>query len=224
MNISIFEVVGPIMIGPSSSHTAGAARLARIARMIAEKPFTHVSFGLHGSFADTYKGHGTDKALVAGALGIYEYDEALADSFQIAEKQNITFDFYPIDLDDMHENSVKITFTLEDEQLVEVCGSSIGGGLISIKKINNFETDFNARSSTLIINQYDKKGVIHEITEILLEFSINIGIMKVSRQAKGETACCIIETDSYISPEVVEKIRSSSNIITAQAINIEQEV
>lgn len=220
MNISIFEVAGPVMIGPSSSHTAGAARLARIARLIVEKPFKHVSFGLHGSFADTYKGHGTDKALVAGALGLYEYDEALSHSFELAEKQNISFDFYKTELEDMHENSVKITFTLEDDSKFSVCGSSIGGGQIVIKKINTFETEFDARSSTLIVNQYDKKGVVNDITTVLRDFDINIGIMKLSRTAKGERACCIIETDSFISKEVVEKIRKSANIISVQAINL----
>lgn len=220
MNISIFEVTGPIMIGPSSSHTAGAARLARIARLIVEKPFQHVSFGLHGSFADTYKGHGTDKALVAGALGLYEYDESLSCSFELAKEQNISFDFYKIELEDMHENSVKITFTLENNSEFSVYGSSIGGGQIVIKKINTFETEFDARSSTLIVNQYDKKGVVNDITTVLRDFDINIGVMKLSRTAKGEQACCIIETDSFIGKEVVEKIQQSPNIISVQAINL----
>ena len=94
MDISIFDVVGPIMIGPSSSHTAGAAKLSRVARLIVKEPFTHISFGLHGSFAKTYKGHGTDKALVAGALGLSEDSEALADSFKLVRRVSKIFELY----------------------------------------------------------------------------------------------------------------------------------
>ncbi len=220
MNISIFDVTGPVMIGPSSSHTAGAAKLGRIARLIAEKPFKKVSFGLHGSFADTYKGHGTDIALVAGALGIYEYDERLSKAFEIAKEQGIEYEFYKIELDDMHENSVKITFEFENGEKCDIFGSSIGGGQVKIVKINEFDTEFNATAPTIIINQYDKKGVISHISRVLFDYNINIAVMKLSRTAKGKNACTIIETDSSISKEVVDKLRLIENIISVQAINI----
>ena len=106
MDISIFDVLGPIMIGPSSSHTAGAAKLSRSARQIAKGEIKHISFGLHGSFAQTYKGHGTDKALVAGALGLKEYDEGIVNAFELAKQKEIGYDFYKIELDNVHENTV----------------------------------------------------------------------------------------------------------------------
>ncbi len=220
MNISIFDVTGPVMIGPSSSHTAGAAKLGRIARLIAEKPFKKVSFGLHGSFADTYKGHGTDIALVAGALGMYEYDERLSQAFEIAKKEGIEYEFYKTELDDMHENSVKITFTFDDGTQCNVWGSSIGGGQIKIVRINEFDTEFNATAPTLIVNQYDKKGVISNISKVLFDCNINIAVMKLSRTARGKNACTVIETDGKIPENVVNTLRGIENIISVQAINV----
>ena len=219
MNKSIFEIIGPIMVGPSSSHTAGAARLSRIARMIVGVPFTKVSFGLHGSFAKTYKGHGTDKALVAGALGLSEDDFGLAKSFELAKESAIDYDFYEIELEDCHENTVKITFYDGNEQLCEVIGSSVGGGNIIITSINGFDMEFSARVSTLVIQQHDRKGSISAITGVLADNNINIGNMKFSRKAKGKLACCIIETDSDITPKVVDEVCRLNDVIDAKYIN-----
>lgn len=220
MDISIFDVTGPIMIGPSSSHTAGAAKLARAARQIVGKPFTHVSFGLHGSFAKTYKGHGTDRALVAGILGLKEDDEGLAKSFELAKKQGITFDFHEVELEGVHENSVKITFTLEDEKIFTVTGSSIGGAQIVIREINGFITEFTASSPTLLIHQYDQKGVISDISTVLANNDINIGVMKLSRQGKGALASCIIEIDDVVPEEVVESLRKIEYVLSVQSIHV----
>lgn len=221
MDVSIFKVTGPVMVGPSSSHTAGAARLGRVAKIIAAGPFSRVSFGLHGSFAKTYKGHGTDRALVAGILGLREDDERLADSFSLAQKAGINFDFYEIELDGMHENSVKITFYMDDGTIKEVVGSSIGGGQILIRKINGFETEFSAQMPTLVISQYDKRGMVSAVTGILAHNEINIAVMKLSRQARGEVACCIIETDDAIPDSVTQALRQVENVISVQALNIQ---
>ncbi|CDB75385.1 l-serine dehydratase iron-sulfur-dependent beta subunit [Clostridium sp. CAG:265] len=128
-NIGIFDVLGPIMIGPSSSHTAGAARLGKIARTIVNKPIKDVTFLLHGSFKETYKGHGTDRALVAGILGMMPDDERLRDALLIAEKEGLEVHFLPADLGQVHPNTVKIVMTDCDDINWEVLGSSIGGGL-----------------------------------------------------------------------------------------------
>lgn len=218
LDVSIFEVAGPIMIGPSSSHTAGAAKLARIARQIVGVPFSHVSFGLHGSFARTYQGHGTDKALVSGALGLREDDERLRQAFLLAKQKGIGFDFYEIDLDQMHENSVKMTFFHMDGRKSEVIGSSIGGGQIMIKYIDGFETEVTAQSPTLIIRQYDRKGVVSDISRVLANSHINIGIMKLSRKAKGDDASMVIETDDVIPVQVVENLKKLENVISVNAI------
>lgn len=220
MNISIFEVLGPIMIGPSSSHTAGAERLARMARLIAAKPFSHVSFGLHGSFAKTYKGHGTDKALVGGVLGLWEDDERLRCSLEIAQERGLGYDFYEADLGDMHENSVAITFTLADGGKREIIGSSIGGGQIIIRRIDGFEMELSLNAPTLIIFQNDKKGVVSDVAKKLAENDLNIGVMKISRNAKGDIACCIIEVDNDIPLSIVDDISKLPNIRSVQAVNI----
>ena len=220
MDISIFDVVGPIMIGPSSSHTAGAAKLSRVARLIVKEPFTHISFGLHGSFAKTYKGHGTDKALVAGALGLSEDSEALADSFKLAKNQGLEFDFYEIELEGVHENTVKMTLTMLDGSQNVVVGSSIGGGQFEIIEINGFVTNMSLQLPTIVINQYDKKGVISEVSGILAEHSLNIATMKLSRTGKGDRACCIIEIDGEIPEEIEQEIMRNKNIISVKVINI----
>ena len=224
MDISIFKALGPIMIGPSSSHTAGAARIARMARLIAAGDFSHVSFGLCGSFSHTYKGHGTDRALVAGALGLREDDERLADSFELAKKAGLSWDFYHAELEDAHENTVIITFSMNNGEKQEVIGSSIGGGQIMINSINGFTTDISAQHSTLVISQHDRRGVVSKVSGVLAQREINIGTMKVSRNAKGETAFCIIETDNHLPDDVVESIKAIDEIISVRAINIgEQE-
>lgn len=220
MNMSIFDVVGPVMIGPSSSHTAGAARLARIARLIVGKPFHRVTFGLHGSFAKTYKGHGTDLALVAGVLGLYEDDEKLSEAFTIADAQGISYSFYEEELIGMHENSVKMTFYLDDGSTSSIIGSSIGGAQIVIRKINNFEVDFSAQNSTLIIKQADKKGIVSFISRILADHDINIGVMKLSRKSKGDQAFCVIETDSEIPDSAVQQMKALDGVENVCAINI----
>lgn len=220
MNISIFEVVGPIMVGPSSSHTAGAAKLAQAAKLIAKKPFSHISFGLHGSFAKTYKGHGTDRALVAGALGLNADDEKLPYSFEIAKERGITFDFYEIELEGMHENTVKMTLTMDDGSENVVIGSSIGGGQIVIKDINGFTTEVSLQSPTLLINHHDTKGVISEITATLANNALNIATMKLSRKSKGDIACCVIETDEIIPEQIEQKIMLNKNIVSVKIINI----
>lgn len=221
MDISIFKVIGPVMIGPSSSHTAGAARLGRVAAGIVGGAFDFVSFGLHGSFAKTYRGHGTDRALVAGVLGIFEDDERLKDSFELAEKAGIGFEFYPIELENAHENTVKLTFSMKDGEKQEIIGSSLGGGQIAINSINGFETEISASLSTLVISQNDRSGVISEVSGVLAKNGINIGTMRVSRLAKGLTACCIIETDGWLSADLVDEIKAMPNILSVRAINVD---
>ena len=222
MDISVFQAVGPVMIGPSSSHTAGAARLARIARIIVARPFDHVTFGMHGSFAQTYRGHGTDRALVAGALGFSEDDERISNSFALGKQAGLTWEFYPIELQNVHENSVKMTFFMKDGSRQEIIGSSIGGGQIVIYSINGFSTDISAQSSTLVISQNDRRGVISDVSRVLAEVGINIGTMKVSRNARGETAFCIIETDGSIDDAVVERLKEVNNVLSGRAINLSE--
>lgn len=219
MNISIFDVAGPVMIGPSSSHTAGAARLARVAAMIVDAPFTHVAFGLHGSFARTGPGHGTDKALVAGILGLRADDERLKDSFALAKERGITVTFREVELEGVHDNSVGLEFALADGGVRRITGSSIGGGQIVVRQIDGLELELSANAPTLIISQEDRKGVVSEVTRVLAENDINIGVMKLSRPSRGETAICVIETDSLLTPEVVASVKAQRHVISVRALN-----
>lgn len=220
MNISLFDIIGPIMTGPSSSHTAGAAKLARVAMQIAEKPFSKVDFGLHGSFAKTGLGHGTDKALLAGILGLREDDEAIKDVYKLADKRNLVYTFYSVDLGDVHENSCLITFWHTDGTKTEIIGSSIGGGRILIHSIDGVKADIGAELPTLIIKHYDKKGVISNITNLLYTEQINISVMWLSREEKGGHALTIIETDDEIPLSVSEKMLALDNIIGVRVIRV----
>lgn len=222
MNISLFDVVGPVMIGPSSSHTAGAAKLARTARLIYNKPFSKVRFGLGGSFAKTYRGHFTDYALVAGALGMKEDDEKLGESFRIAKQQGMEFEFYPAEIESSYENTARITFINGDEQYY-VEGASLGGGRILVTNINGLACELTATSPTIVVQQHDVKGVVSDVSTILAEENINIGVMKVSRTSRGDRAFCVIECDDIIPDDVVEKLRNTKNVISVAVVNIRED-
>ena len=218
MNISIFDIIGPIMIGPSSSHTAGAARLSRVAAEIVNRPFSRVEFGLHGSFSKTGIGHGTDKALLAGALGIRENDERIKDVYPIAAASGIQYSFCAVDLGDAHENTCRMTFWFPEGGYSVVTGSSIGGGRIVINEIDGVKTDICIEQPTLVIRHYDKKGVISAITRLLSQEQLNISVMRLSREEKGGEALTVIETDDSISDNVVNGIRNLAHIIDVRVI------
>jgi len=223
MDVSIFEVTGPIMTGPSSSHTAGAVKLALTARKIAGKEPIKVSFGMHGSFSKTYKGHGTDKALLAGAMGLLPDDDRIADAFQLAKDCGLSYEFYPIELSGCHENSVLMTFESADGTTLQVTGSSVGGGQILICTIDGFETSLSATSPTILIAQQDKKGVVSAATGILAKNNINIGVMRLSRKGKGDKAFTIIETDSPIKLSIEEELAALENVFFVRVINFKKE-
>lgn len=223
MNISLLDVVGPVMIGPSSSHTAGAAKLAKTARLIYDKPFKKVRFGLGGSFASTYRGHFTDYALVAGAMGMNEDDERLGQSFEIAEKEGVEFVFYPTEIPSNYENTARITFVDENGEEFFVEGASLGGGRILITNINGLACELNATMPTVIVQQQDVKGVVSDVSTILAFNNINIGVMKVSRTSRGDKAFCVIECDDIIPENVIEELRQVNNVLSVVVVNIKGE-
>lgn len=216
-NYSVFDILGPVMIGPSSSHTAGAARIGKIARELADKDFNGVSFYLHGSFAKTYKGHGTDKALVAGILGMEPSDERIKHSFELAEKNNIQIEFLEEDLGYVHPNTVKIVFHYEDKEDFYVIGSSVGGGNVTITNINGNEVSFTGDYPTILVKYKDRKGVISEISTILAKHHMNIATMNVTRENK--IATMVMELDNPITDKIEEEISSIDEIIYITTIN-----
>ena len=223
MNISIFDVIGPIMVGPSSSHTAGAARLAKIANDICYKPFYKVTFGLHGSFAETGLGHGTDKALLAGTLGFLADDERLKDAYEYARLQGIKYEFYETDLGDVHENTCLITFYNTDGTKSEVQGSSIGGGRILITKLDGADTERTAEQPTIVIRQQDKRGVINSVTQLLAWQGINIAVMRLSRDDKGGTATTVIETDEVFPEHIKPLLEQLDGVNEVRLIYVDDE-
>mgnify|MGYP002796549287 FL=1 len=221
MDISIFDVLGPVMIGPSSSHTAGAARLSRSAREIVKGDIAHISFGLYGSFAEIYKGHGTDKALLAGALGLKEDDEGIVNAYELARQRGMEYDFYKAELNNVHENTVKMTIKKKDGSVTDIIGSSIGGGQILITSIDGYEMELSLQCPTIVIMQYDRKGLVTQISGIMTRHNINIANMKLIRKGKGDIACCIIETDETIPEDVEVSIQNNINVVYARVINIQ---
>jgi L-serine dehydratase len=219
----VFDIVGPIMIGPSSSHTAGAARLGKIARIIAGKGIKSVEFYLHGSFAKTYKGHGTDRALVAGILGMDPWDERLRDSIKIAKDKNIDITFHEADLGDVHPNTVKFIIHKDDGSIIEVMGSSVGGGNIEITRVNGEEIEFTGAYPTLIINHIDIPGMISKVTALLYEGNINIAFMKVYRSKRGANATMVFETDSIVEESIVQRIKDIPYIGSVKVISPTEE-
>lgn len=215
----VFDILGPIMIGPSSSHTAGAARLAKVASIIAGGKITKVEFLLHGSFAQTYKGHGTDKALVAGILNMDPWDENLKRSFNIAAEKGIELKFTETDLGDVHPNTVKFIITKEDGHITEVTGSSIGGGNILVFNIDGQNVEFTGERPTILTQHKDLPGVISKISAILYDENINIANMRVYRSGKGKMATMALETDNLISDAVMDRIKEIEEIEVVKFIN-----
>lgn len=218
-NIGIFDVLGPIMIGPSSSHTAGAARLGKIARTIVNKPIKDVTFLLHGSFKETYKGHGTDRALVAGILGMVPDDERLRDALLIAEKEGLEVHFLPADLGQVHPNTVKILMTDCDDINWEVLGSSIGGGLVEIYEINGNKVKITGEYPTIITCHDDIPGTVSTVSTLFYDNDINIAHMTLVRSQKGKDATMTFEVDNNVSEELIAAIKAVEGVNRVILIN-----
>ncbi len=218
-NYSVFDILGPIMVGPSSSHTAGAARLAKVATIISGKNIASVQFILHGSFAQTYKGHGTDKALVAGILGMDPWDDRLKDSLEIAKEQGLPIEFIPADLGDVHPNTVKFIIKKESGKVIEIIGSSVGGGNILVFEVDGQPVKFTGNYPTIIISHKDIPGMISKVSTMLYDENINIATMNVYRDSRGLKAAMVFETDTIVPKDILDKIRSLGNIYNIKEIS-----
>ena len=215
---NIFDIIGPIMIGPSSSHTAGACRIGYTAQNIIKVPVTEVAFTLYGSFGKTYRGHGSDIALLAGFLGIKPDDERLVDAFKIAENRGLIYTFIPSEDDTPHPNTVKITAKTNRLKTWEIVGVSIGGGKMIINSINGIDVQYTDDYNTLVTNHKDSTGMLSKISTRLSEHRINIAFMKLYREEKGHKAIGIIETDETIPKEVLSELMQLEGIIHVNLI------
>ena len=211
--ISVFDVLGPNMIGPSSSHTAGAAVIAQLAQKLIAPPLKKVEFTLYGSFAKTYHGHGTDRALLGGIMGFSTDDVCIRDSFRIAGERGLEFSFVPNETEtDVHPNTVDIRMENAAGQVMTVRGVSLGGGKVRIVGINGVAVDFSGEYNALIVVQRDKPGVVAHITKILSERGVNIAFMRLFREGKGHKAYTIVESDQYLPEGVAQLLLENPNI------------
>lgn len=218
-SISVFDVLGPIMIGPSSSHTAGACTIARLAQEMMKGPIEKVEFTLYGSFARTGRGHGTDRALVGGIMGFDPEDERIRDSFELARERGLDFSFRfePGDTD-MHPNTVDILMKNADGDLMCVRGESVGGGKVRIRKINGIEVNLTDQLSAVIVSHQDKPGMISRIAGELSRRGINIAFMRVFREAQGARAYTIIETDGFLPEGLEEELFRDDRMLDVMTI------
>ncbi|MFX0116879.1 MAG: L-serine ammonia-lyase, iron-sulfur-dependent subunit beta [Candidatus Hodarchaeota archaeon] len=210
---SVFDVIGPVMVGPSSSHTAGAVRIGMVVHQLLGEIPKEATILLHGSFADTYRGHGTDRAIVAGLLGFNTDDERITDAFDIAKQNAMKVEFKLVDLgDEYHANTAKIVAKGLNIPKIEIVGSSIGGGNILIVEINGFKTELTGDYDTIITLHQDRSGVVSKVTSVLSKHDINVAFMRVSRKAKGREAFMAIEVDYLVPSEALDEIASFGEV------------
>lgn len=219
--ISAFDVLGPNMIGPSSSHTAGAVAISLLAQKMISGTITSVHFTLYGSFAKTYRGHGTDRALLGGIMGFQTDDERIRDSFTIAAKRGLDYTFSTNEIEtDVHPNTVDIRMENEKQEVMTIRGESLGGGKVRISKINGVDVDFTGQYSAVIVVHKDRPGVIAHITKCLTDCNVNIAFLKLFREDKGATAYSIVESDEKLPLAVIDEINSNEHVYNTMLVQV----
>lgn len=221
--MNIFEILGPVMVGPSSSHTAGAVRIGYMTRKILGEMPVKAEILLHGSFAATGSGHGTDRAILAGLLGMEPDDSRIPDSRKEARKAGLSYSFVTGNLREAHPNTAVLKVWSEDGRSVEVQASSLGGGRIMVNRIDGIRVDFTGEKPTLIVQNEDKPGVLSAITYALSAQDVNIATLQLYRNQKGGYAFTIAETDSDISEAVLAELRQMKGVLKVIRIASEEE-
>ena len=222
--LDIFDILGPVMVGPSSSHTAGALRIAYLAGRLIPGGAKKVEFTLYGSFAHTYRGHGTDRALLAGIMGFGPEDLRIRDSFRIAQERGLEYRFHVDTVTTgLHPNTVGIALTGADGHTIHVTGVSVGGGSVRLRELDGVEIDLSGEYDTVVVKQYDKPGVVAYITKTLSDCGVNIAFMRLYRENRGKLAYTIVEADQPIKRETVHRIREHPDIIAARRITPREE-
>ena len=216
--MSTFGIIGPVMIGPSSSHTAGAVRIGLVARaLLGERPVS-AAVGLHGSFQKTFRGHGTDKAIVGGLLGYAPDDPRIRDSLRLAEEQGLRYAFEPVDIANAHPNTVRLALRGESGRTVSVLARSVGAGNILVEKIDEIEVSFTGQYHTLVVMHPDVPGKVAAVTSLLSEEGINIAQMRVYRSSRRGKAVTVIESDQPGTEALVRRIRSLPDILSVTLV------
>ena len=218
--MNMLDIIGPIMVGPSSSHTAGAVKIGRISRKLLAEEVMRADIGFHGSFLATGKGHGTDKALIAGLLNLAVDDSHIPSSFELAKKAGMDIHMHGIDLGDVHPNSVKLNLTGISGRTLEIVASSIGGGQIQICEIDGLSANFSGDYPTLVVHNIDQPGHVTEVTSMLAHKSVNIATMQLYRSNRGGNAVMILECDQEIPPESIQWLEHLEGIIKVTYLSL----
>ncbi|UMY99998.1 L-serine ammonia-lyase, iron-sulfur-dependent subunit beta [Roseburia rectibacter] len=221
--MNLLDIIGPVMVGPSSSHTAGAVRIGRVSRKLLAEEVKEAKIYFHGSFLATGKGHGTDKALIAGLLGMQVDDPAIPDSFRIAEKRGMRFSLEGIDLGDVHPNSVKMNLTGISGRTLEVIAASIGGGRIQICELDGITANFSGDYPTLIVHNIDQPGHVTEVTSMLAHKGVNIATMQLYRKSRGGNAVMVIECDQEVPKESLAWLERLEGILKVTYCSLVEE-
>jgi L-serine dehydratase len=222
--MNIFDIIGPVMIGPSSSHTAGAVRIGRVAMMILGDRVAKAEIGFARSFAQTYRGHGTDKAIIAGLLGMRPDDERIRDSFRYAKEAGLAFTIREVKIPRCHPNTARLHLRGASGKECVVQGASTGGGNILITEVNEMETAFTGGYDTLIIAHQDVPGVIAEVTSLMARHGINISNFRLSRPHKGYRAVMTVEVDGGINDEFAGALRGLPRVDSVVHVRANQNI
>ena len=211
--MNLFDILGPVMVGPSSSHTAGAVRIGRMARSLLGQEPVRAQLLLHGSFASTGEGHGTHQALIAGLLGLAPDDSRVPDSFALAKERGLSFSFGSCALRDVHPNSVLITLEGDRGGHLEVGASSPGGGRIRVFRVDGLDTSFTGELPTLVVHNSDKPGCVSQVTGALAAQGLNVATLQLNRGGRGGSAVMVIECDQPVSEATAQWLRSLPGIL-----------
>lgn len=206
------------MIGPSSSHTAGAVRLGLLARALFGERLDAARISLHGSFASTGRGHGTDLALVAGLLGFAPDDPRIREAMRLAEESGLSVSFDEANLGEVHPNSARLELTGSDGRTMRVIGSSLGGGDVVVSSLDGFDVDMTGDRPTLLVEHRDRPGQIAAVTSVLAEEGVNVASMRVAREARGARAMMIIETDAPVSDSAAARIGAAPDVAAVRRV------
>ena len=217
--MNLIDIIGPVMIGPSSSHTAGAVRLGLLAASILGGTPVKAEINLHGSFAETYQGHGTDMALLAGLMGWMPDDERIPQAEKYAEESGLVYSFHKIDLGNMaHPNTVLFKLTSAGGSYCEIVGSSVGGGQVKVTEIDGFPVELTGRLPAILTVHIDTRGVIALVTSTLANAGVNIATMRLFRSDKGGMASMVIECDEAVPQEILNLIGALQQIESVRFI------
>ena len=221
--MNLFDVMGPVMVGPSSSHTAGAVRIGRIARrLLGEDTPVRAHIALSGSFAATGHGHGTDRAIVAGLLGMQPDDERIAVSFDTAQREGMDVSFSRVSLSGEHPNTARLELVGRSGKTLSIVASSLGGGRIMVVEMNGLRANFSGDLPTLIVQNRDQPGHVSEVTSMLAHKGVNIATMQLYRDYPGGNAVMIIETDKAVPDEGVQWLERSEGITRVTFVDAEK--